>query len=291
MLLLVAALSSAAAPARAAYTPELACTFQDARITESSGVAAATLTPGVLFTHNDSGDGPRFFAVEASSGRTLATYTVAGAEAVDWEDMTSHGGHLYLGDIGNNNKSRATVVVYEVAEPVVVDGQDATLPLVATHRLRYPVRAHDAEALVVEPATGRLVIITKEQVQGVPSSPASVVYRASGTTDANGEEPLEAVGVLNTLPGAVTTPVGPGTLQPTGAAVTADGRRVVVRSYTSALEWQVTGGDLAAAFAGVPEVVSLPATQQGEAVTYDGDDLVVTTEGVNAPVHRLRRTP
>ena len=53
LLLSLGATASPAAPA-----DPLMCHLQDRRITESSGVAAG---PGALWTHNDSGDGPRFF--------------------------------------------------------------------------------------------------------------------------------------------------------------------------------------------------------------------------------------
>lgn len=89
------------------------CHLQDPRITESSGVAAG---PGVLWTHNDSGDSARFFALDRRC-RTLATYSVVGARATDWEDMARGAGALWFGDIGDNASTRSGVVVYRVPEP------------------------------------------------------------------------------------------------------------------------------------------------------------------------------
>ena len=63
----------------------VAFAFEDPRITESSGLASAS-TPGVVYTHNDSGDAARFFAV-GPDGRTRTVYTVPGVQVRDWEDM------------------------------------------------------------------------------------------------------------------------------------------------------------------------------------------------------------
>ena len=79
--------------------------FQDSRITESSGLVAGSRSD-LLFTHNDSGDVARFFAVDRT-GRTRATYRLRGVQARDWEDIArGPGGTLWLGDIGDNSASR-----------------------------------------------------------------------------------------------------------------------------------------------------------------------------------------
>ncbi len=62
--------------------PQLLFRFQDQQIRESSGLVASSTTPGVVFTHNDSGDEPRLFAV-GPDGRTQTTYTLPGVPARD----------------------------------------------------------------------------------------------------------------------------------------------------------------------------------------------------------------
>ena len=87
-------------------------------------------------------------------------------------------------------------------------------------------------------------------------------------------------------------PVGPvGQVSVTGADISPDAERVVVRTYTDAYEWVVRDGDVAAAFAGEPTRTALPETEQGEAIAYDTDgrSWVTTSEGNGAPVHRLAR--
>jgi hypothetical protein len=60
--------------------------FADSQIDESSGLGTSSYGDGIVYTHNDSGDTARFFAVN-SSGATVAIYTLKGATAHDWEDM------------------------------------------------------------------------------------------------------------------------------------------------------------------------------------------------------------
>ena len=285
LALAVLSVGSTVTPARAAgYAPGVvAFTFADSRINESSGVASATLTPGVLFTHNDSGDEPRFFAV-GPTGATLATFTVAGAGAVDWEEMargpasSGSGSSLYFADIGNNLRDRNVLDVYEVAEPVVVAGLDSTLPLLAVRHLSYEDFPHDAEAFFVHPVSGEIVVVAKE-FHGL-----STVYVARGTTLT---KVARITFPLLMTPGAAAV-LGPlsGT-QATGAAINDAGTAIVVRTYLEAFEWQVLS-TYAATFEAAPRRIALPATIQGEAITYaPNGDLFTTTEGVRAPVHRF----
>src|SRR6185437_12662303 len=103
--------------------------FADSQIDESSGLGTSSYGDGIVYTHNDSGDTARFFAVN-SSGATVAIYTLKGATAHDWEDMetgTDASGKpvLYLGDIGDNSAKRTEIDVYQVPEP---RGPSANVP-------------------------------------------------------------------------------------------------------------------------------------------------------------------
>src|SRR5512134_250324 len=75
-----------------------------ANLPEASGVAASRRTPGVLWSHNDSGE-PGLVAV-ATDGTTRGRVYVAGASAGDWEDIEvgpcPQGSCVYIGDIGDN---------------------------------------------------------------------------------------------------------------------------------------------------------------------------------------------
>ena len=258
--------STALLLAAGGYGPaERRCGFADPRISESSGVASASWAGDVVWTHNDSGDRARFFAVDTITCATLATYDVTGADAVDWEDMTRSGGTLHFGDIGDNPSRRASVTVYDVPEPPRGTAPGTVRPA-ATRVLTYPDGAHDAETLLVDPTTGRLVIVTKNRAGTVAA------YRA----------PAAGSGVMEKV-ADIAFP-GP----PTGGDATRD--RIVVRTYTGAFEWDVGPGEtLAAVLARPPAPIVLPTTPQGEAIAYttDGGALWTTSEREGGPVHHL----
>ena len=86
---------------------EVACRFSDPRLNEISGMAPSLRHPGVLWLHNDSSGGPRLYAVDSRTCRTVATITVRGARARDWEGLASGRDNrgrpvLWIGDIGDN---------------------------------------------------------------------------------------------------------------------------------------------------------------------------------------------
>ena len=272
-------------PAHADFTPaEHLFDLADERIAESSGVALGRTNPGVLFTHNDSGDVARFFAV-GSDGTTLATYTVAGASALDWEDMAagpgpSGGSSLFFADIGDNLRTRRILRVFEVQEPpVAVASETQTVPLVAVYELVYSDGPHDAEGFFVTPDR-QLAVVTKEP-HGL-----SGLYLARQLVP-GAPNVLQRVGTI-ALP--LLQAVG-ASYDVTGADLSADGRWLAVTTYDRAFEWAVNGGDLAAAIAGPAQPIDLPVAAQREAIAYapDGRSLVVTTEGVHGPVHAVRR--
>lgn len=269
------------------------CHFSDDRITESSGLVLSGRSDRVLFTHNDSGDEARFFAVDDRC-RTLATYVLPGVDATDWEDMARGPGPegkpvLWFGDIGDNAMLRSEISVQRVAEPAAVRRSNSAVSVASTgFRLRYEDGAHDAETLLADPRTGQLLIVTKT-FAGV-----AAVYAAPERLDPTVVNVLVRVGELLLPPsGTSGGPVGPfSQLATTGGDVSRDGTRAVVRTYTDAYEWAVPDGDLASALTltGPRTRTPLPPTAQGEAIGYGSDSrtLYVSSEGTAAPVHRVR---
>lgn len=277
--------SSTAPPPSASTTaaggygpPELLGQVDDPALAESSGLAASRRNPGLLWTHNDSGDEARIYCLTAEGGR-CGTWDVTGARARDWEDMAAGPGpvegrsYLYLGDIGDNNKNQPQVVVYRVLEPEAPgpsEGRAATAPAERLV-LRYEDGPRDAEALLVHPTTGDLYVISKA-VSG------TAVYRAPAGT--------------STLKRIAGFRLGFGELV-TGGDIAPDRTRVAVATYYQAYELTLPAG--AAAFdeiwVGEPRPVALAARAQGEAIAYrlDGRALVTTSEGSPFPLHQVVR--
>lgn len=259
-------------------------TFADPAIDESSGLAVDPARPDVLFTHNDSGDVARFFAV-GPDGRTLAAYRLPGVDAVDIEDMAvgpmTRGGPpmVWLADIGDNRGTRPSVALYVVPLPAVPQRPVGTVrtPAPTVWRLSYPGGGRDAEALAVDPVDGRAFVVTKSPLG------LSTVYAVPP-----GGGVLTEVGRLRfSLTGTPGGPVGPvGQLAVTGASFSADGSRLVLRTYTDGYAWAVPGSDVAAALRRPPVRFPLPEQRQGEgvAVTPDGRSVLLSSEGVHQPV-------
>jgi hypothetical protein len=245
-------------------------TIHASQATELSGLVASRRRPGVLWTHNDSGDVPRVLAVRAS-GRLVGDVAIAGAEATDWEDIAIRGGTLYLADIGDNRSERDDVVVYRVPEPAA--GATTSAPAQAL-RLRYPDGAHDAETLLVDPRSGSLAIVTKA-FDGNSGVYVAAHPSATATT---------------TLHRAARLRLGFGGLA-TAGDVSADGRVIVVRTYTGFVAWERRRGDsLARAMRRIPCAgrVSLASEGQGEALalTANGRAFLTVPEGLNPVIRR-----
>ncbi len=229
--------------------------------TELSGLARSR--SGRFWAHNDSGDVPRVFAL-GRDGRLLREVALSGAESIDWEDIAIRGRTVYVGDIGDNTAQRPEVVVYRFREP------PAGVASVAAERiaLRYPDRAHDAEALLVDPRGGSLAIVTKNL-----GGTAGVYIGRSGT--------LRRAGTLRL---GIGQPI-------TAGDVSADGRVIALRSYDRAFVWTRRGGESRArALQRKPGLaaVDLLAEGQGESLarTRDGRAFYTVPEG---PQPALRR--
>lgn len=270
-LAFVAALALLASPAAAASrvttesTARSVCSFTDVEtIGESSGVAASSRRDDVVFTHNDSGDSSRFFGI-GSDCRLLATYVIPGVDPRDVEGIARAQDSIWLGDIGDNRSRRSSVKVYRVPEPVVETTRGAATVRTLrpdVYTLTYPDGAHDAETLLVSPE-GRMWIVTKSFFGD------QHVYEAP--------EPLRP-DTATTLEKVAT--VGPAVGPVTDGDLSADGRRVVLRDYSTAYEWDLDDVDVARAVGRSARRVELPSSPQGEGVgfTRDGSAWWTTSE-------------
>jgi hypothetical protein len=138
-------------------------------VPEASGLAISRHDPGLIWTHNDSGNAAALFAIDAA-GRPRGHVRVP-AQLRDWEAMSAApcdslrlrsgpaSSCLFLGDIGDNSRARSRVQVLVVPEPAP---GDADTPRPDVYAVSYPDGAHNAEAMFV--TGGRLFIITRDRV-------------------------------------------------------------------------------------------------------------------------------
>jgi hypothetical protein len=261
-----------AAWCRAATTAAVG-TVRDPALDEISGIAVGRRDPSVRWVHNDSGGGPVLFAL-APDGALLATVTIDGVTATDWEDIAAGPGPvdgepwLFVADIGDNGRVRPSVSVVRFVEPALpvrrVAGQ--------TVEVVYPDGPHDAEAFFVHPVSGDWYVLTKETAQ------SSVLFRVPRPGMGVRRVTPEVVGYLDVRPDRVTA-----------ADLSPDGTRLAVRTYSGVRVFPVVGDDVAGALGASPCRFNVPGELQGEAVAFeaDGRSLVTVAEG-NTP--ELRRT-
>src|SRR5256885_17165009 len=90
-------------------------------LNEASGLVMSRKHPGVYWTHNDGGDGV-LYAIRADGSEV--GHAKIDAIFHDWEDIAiGSDGHLYLADIGNNDRRRHHMTVYRIDEPDPAPGQ------------------------------------------------------------------------------------------------------------------------------------------------------------------------
>jgi hypothetical protein len=250
-------------------------TLTSTSATEISGIAASRSDPGGWWVNNDSGDSARVFAV-SGSGTLLATVEVGGADAVDWEDIAADGDHLYVGDLGDNGRSRPGITVYRFAEPELDPSTTGAMARVEADTLTftYPDGPHDAEALLVDPVGGDLVIVTKDWTLAGRSQ----VFRAPADLPAGSSTELEQVATVDLRAGSLVT----------AGDVSPDGSVVALRSYDSIwLYPRPDGQPVWAAFAEDPCDGPRPFEKQGEAIGFsaDGASYATISEGETPTLH------
>ncbi|WP_055588291.1 WD40 repeat domain-containing protein [Peterkaempfera griseoplana] len=267
---IAAGVLTAAVPAGTAWAADSAgtlFTFTDSRITESSGLAASIQHPGVVWTHNDSDDGGRVFAVDERTGRTVATVTLAGiaprdAEAISLGRDAQGRPAVYLADIGDNlGGAWPEVWIYRFTEPT--GPLHDTTVRVTRFTVRYADGPRNAEALMVQPRTGRVYIASKQSSGGG-------LYAGPARLSASG------VNVFHRIAAAPATV--------TDGAFSPDGTRLVLRGYFSATAYRWRDG-------AAPRPVGsldVPLQMQGESVTFtpDGRSLLYGSEGRDSSVWR-----
>jgi len=127
----------------------------NSRITESSGLIQSTKDPGVYWTHND-GKRPHLFAIDRE-GKSLNELVVAQPFITDWEDIsTDRKGHIYIGDIGNNDARRNQLAVYEADEPDPKSHQ-GIVRVNRAWQLRFPGKPFDCESLFIHDGYGYVI--------------------------------------------------------------------------------------------------------------------------------------
>ena len=222
-------------------------------IRESSGIVKSRQFDDVYWTLNDSGNPATLYATRRS-GELIGEIAVKGAGNVDWEGLgIDDKNRLWIGEIGNNSRLRIDLKVVVVQEPNPFT--EAEVEVAASYPYRYPAENVDAEGLFI--ADGVPYIVSKERER-------AVLYRFPGL-QADKQQVLERVGEFA------------GAKWVTGAGLSADGRRLAVCTYDMLWVYDRNGATSLAQLI-QSDSWELPHNFSGEAVCFEGYDLVLTNE-------------
>ncbi|HUF49302.1 MAG TPA: hypothetical protein VMN60_00625 [Longimicrobiales bacterium] len=240
---------------------------------ETSGIAVGS--DGRLWTHNDGAEG-LLYALDAA-GRITQRVRLDGVRVNDWEDIEAApcdgGVCLYVADTGDNGGIRRSIAVHVVREPA--RGASAA-PVVASLHARYPDGPQDAEALFLLPG-GDIYLVTKGRQRGIR------LYRFPREARAQHVVTLEFIRELAPRPRDDRNRV-------TAATATADGSRVLIRTYRELLIFSAQAFVTNRPVATVRVDLEHLRHVQGEAVAVDGDGNVwVTTEAGRIGLPRWAR--
>lgn len=248
----------------------------EAPLDELSGLAPADATS--WWTHNDSGDVPRVFRVDAAL-RVLAEVRLDVPFVFDVEDIAMDAdGRLWVADIGDNLRLRPDVTLLGVVPPA---GSGTVTPTVLT--LTYPDGPRDAESLMIDPVTGDGFIVAKE-ISGARSS----VYRIRAATLA--APPATSVALEHVA--AIDVSDG-GSVGPTAADISPSGTYVAIKTLTTTYIWLRSRGtsviDVLTASPLAPCRVPGAGTNEAIAFAADSRSLVTVAEGLGRPLVTVRR--
>ena len=247
--------------------PRRLADLADKTINESSGLACSRRKKGVFWTHNDSGGKPRLYAFN-SKGENVGTFDVAGARAIDWEDMASvrlgKTSYLVLADVGDNDARRKNCTLYFVKEPALPAGRKPAagkIKVAKVVRFKYPDGPQNCESVAVDPATKTVYVITKA------AKPIAKVY-AIRIPRAKDKGVVTAWPVSALALAAVT-----------GMDISPDGSRCIVVTYGPAFEYARKRGEKwKDAFGREPCEIKMPARAQGESICYGADGKTLCRE-------------
>lgn len=227
------------------------------KIREASGLAASFNNPGMLWTHNDSGNIADIFLI-SEKGEIKCTVHLSGIKNRDWEDIAvgSEGekNYLYIAEIGDNNAAYDTKFLYRIEEPQIAEGvTDTTIHQIDKIEFTLSDGARDTEALTIDPVSKNFYILSKRERQ-------VNLYRLSFPLSTT--ESMIAKKVLEGLPFSLIV----------AADISKDGSEILTKNYDHVFYWKRTPGELVEdVFKRTPERLRYNPEPQGEAIAFDPD--------------------
>ena len=233
----------------------------EVNMTEASGIAWSIKNPGTIWAHNDSGNTNELFLLEAETGKTLCRFEVTGSINLDWEDMEVSTGpvdgesYIYIADTGDNYELRRNYTIYRFVEPVyepAFEGKSISLENQVLDRIRfdYPDGSHNTEAMLVDPTTKDIFLITKSDV-------VSMLYVVPYPQPINELFPIFKAGEFSFR-------------RATAANSSTDGKKVIIKNREEIFYWEKTGDEsMVELLSTTPKKAPYLGEPIGEAICFD----------------------
>jgi hypothetical protein len=248
--------------------------LKDDSLRELSGLVRSSAKDGPTFWgEEDSGNKDAIYLLD-DKGRCLGTQYLPGVLNRDWEDIAGGPGpgkgkyYIYIGDIGDNFTIFPFITVYRFVEPVPDPHKwkDDKIGSYDVINLIDPDGPHDAEALMVDPRTKNIYVVTKTNPAGVYVAPyPQDTHKATRLTK------------LGTLPLSTVT----------AADISADGSGVLIKNYDAVFYWQRKPGEsISACLERQPQKLDYHREPQGEAIAWNtaGNGFYTISEKVGSTV-------
>ena len=227
----------------------------DKKLEEVSGLAASSVNPGYLWTHNDSGNPATVYLVNEQLQIKLAC-TLQGVDNRDWEDIAVGPGpeagksYIYVADIGDNNANHSQKYIYRFEEPVLEE-QTPIITITQFERIVFTLEGakKDTEAILVHPQTKDVYVVSKRE------KPV-YLYRLSAPLATN--DTLMAAQLMS-LP----------LTQIVSAGFSPDGREIIMKNYENIYYWNIRGASITDGLSIKPKVLPYTEEPQGEAMTFN----------------------
>ncbi len=228
-------------------------------IDEASGLAASATMPGYLWTIQDSGQ-PNSLYLVSKDGKSIKQYPLPGSNNHDWEEVAVGPGpdngvsYAYIADIGNNNQPvTATNTIYRIPEINSIDGSFSQNALQKI-TFSYPDGPRDAEALIVDPVTKDIFVLSKETQN-------TNIYRLAYPQPVSDVTVAEKIG---TVPGVVVA---------TASSISKDGSEIAVRTYLAVYYWKRNNGETVGQtlVKSANKTLMVALEPQGEAICFESE--------------------
>jgi hypothetical protein len=166
-------------------------------VKESSGLIYLN---GQIYTHNDSKDQACVYRIDKKNGKVLQWIYLLNAKNMDWEDMTTDGLYVYVGDFGNNNGKHRQRTIYRFQLPKVIDKQKDSVTCETIHfsipipagdaNIKFNLHPYDMEAMTI--IGDKIIVFTKDWLREhckayvLPTIPGHYVAQFIDSFDAKG---------------------------------------------------------------------------------------------------------